>query len=182
MTSQTEQISKEINLLPRQERTLTDRQKRMIRERDNNRCQFPEPHNCNDHEQTPHVHHVTPFGVATRVMGKSATAADHPNNLLTVCEDIHVGGRRNPPEQTLHPDVPKARRNYARGNKQAFQEMYVQREQAMKEGRPYHRSDIDTEMKILAHVNTREAEKEGRFNMDKFISAGKRSRRSGPTT
>lgn len=168
-----------VSLHPRQERTLSSRQKAMVRARDGNCCQYPYPHICEGQLQ---VHHIKPFGELTRAKGKPASVADGLENLLTLCDEIHMGGRRNPLWMVIHEDVVKARRDYGRGNKQAYQDMYRAREESMRQGLPYHNTRFDKEMQQTARENTRRAIQDGTLSYREFDRArkGSRGRRTRP--
>lgn len=160
----------EIDLYPSQDRTLSNKQKEMIRRRDGFQCQFPLPHICNGDSQTLHVHHIKPFSYLTRVMGKPAEEADSPTNLISVCEEIHIGGRRNPLTKVLHPDTVEARRNY-HDNPNSYKEMFARRERRLRSGRLYHQSRWDTRMEMEAFNLTNRAVREGAFSMEEFNAA-----------
>lgn len=171
---------REIRLHPKQERTLSSRQKAMVRARDRNCCQYPYPHVC---EGPLQVHHIKPFGELTRAKGQPASVADGLDNLITLCDEIHMGGRQNPLWMVIHQDTVEARRRYGQGNKQAYQEMYQAREQRMKQGLPYHNTRYDAVMQRVAHENTRRAIQEGTFSYRAFEKArkGNRGRRTKAT-
>lgn len=172
----------EVQLLISQDRTLTPRQKEMIRARDGNRCMFPGPHKCNQSDQTLHVHHITPFSLGIKFMGLSNAAVDDPRNLISVCEEIHVGGRHNPLSLVLHPDAVKARRAYAQ-DRQSYQKMFKDREELMKQGKLYHNAAYDTQMKTIAYRQTMTAVENRSFSWEAFRDAGKKelpTRRTRP--
>lgn len=154
-----------------QRRTLSSRQKEMVRERDENRCQCPVPHICVGPLQ---VHHIKPFGEVTKAKGLPASEADSLENLLTLCDEIHMGGRKNPLWMIIHIDTVEARRSYAKGNKQAYYDMSRQREERMRQGLPYHNTRYDKQMLEIAQENTRRAIKEGTLSYEGFEHARKK--------
>ncbi len=154
-------------LYPIEKRTLTDAAKEEIRRRDGYECQFPGVHVCNGKDKTLHVHHVSPFGVEVQVKGLSAKAADHPYNVISVCEDIHIGGNLNPVDEIIHPDTARARRAY-RTDPEAFIKMKAERERLMKRGEPYHNDAWDHEMAAIAVANTIQAVRRGTFDWKPF--------------
>ncbi|HEX7042553.1 MAG TPA: hypothetical protein VF189_04860 [Patescibacteria group bacterium] len=152
-------------------RTLTNAQKELIRKRDGYKCQYPEPHICNGHEKTLHVHHITPTRWMQEHLGVPASEADSPLNLISVCEEIHIGGRRN--RHILHPDVPRARILYGQGNKNAYEEILGrERREKMERGEMYWDPIYDNTFRIRAMKQTGIARKAGWFDWE---AAGRRN-------
>lgn len=152
-------------------RTLTNAQKELIRRRDGYSCQYPDPHFCNGDKQTLHVHHITPTRWMQERLKRPPEEADSPLNLISVCEEIHIGGRRN--RHILHPDVPRARQMYGQGNKQAYEEILgKERRNLMQEGIAYWDPTYDDTFRIRARKKTGMAIVEGWFDWD---AAGKKN-------
>lgn len=108
--------------------SLTTKQREWTRDiRDSGRCQLNEmgiDHDCNGDIRKKNgnfrlqVHHIQP----ERYCDRLGIHADRADNVITICENGHVG------EDGIHPDIFQARQNYRRGNKEAFEQAFANRE------------------------------------------------------
>lgn len=97
---------------------FNDRQRGAIRQRDENKCQFPDDHACNGDDKLE-VHHVIPQRYAKEI---GIPDPDVPENALTICSQAH---------DLIHPDRVKARRTYHKDNR-SFQKMSEDRDKKLK--------------------------------------------------
>lgn len=132
---------------------LTKRERDSILERDDNRCQFPLKHVCRGDLQ---VHHVIPQRYAER-LGIPSSMYDQPENLITLCFNVHVGDDPN----CIHPDIRAARSDYRRGDKNAFAEAFHVREELIRARQPYWNTANDRLLTTKAWIQTAKAIRNG---------------------
>lgn len=101
---------------------FTAKQRQWIIDRDEGKCQFPEPHECDIAH--PQVHHITPQHYAATVFPK--LNPDVSTNGITLCKNAHVG------KDGVHPDTFQALQKYRSGEKSAFAQMAADRQQKLK--------------------------------------------------
>ncbi|MCX7955963.1 MAG: hypothetical protein N2593_02580 [Patescibacteria group bacterium] len=106
-------------------------QKKAIKERDKNICQFPDPHNCcggldrSIKERNLHVHHIIPQRYAKYL----DIDPDFLENGITLCRNAHM---------IIHPDMKQIR------NKREFFNVINEREGKLKKGEIYWNSTWDS--------------------------------------
>lgn len=134
---------------------LTDKQRIWVRDRDDNRCNFPVRWDtdtgvysrCGRRLFTElHVHHITPFSWAMRRLGWQAEDINHPTNLITLCKDCHF--------RKVHAtDMLEIFQVY-RDDKKAFEKMFERRRKLTENGTPYWDVRWDDVMKRIAESRT----------------------------
>lgn len=120
-----------------------------ILQRDGYRCQFhtfnPKTGKWARCKRTEHlhVHHVIPRGWASRHLTPDfiENELNTRSNLLTLCEEHHIG--KNWDGDCVHPDTRTANEKYRAGNKDAYHEMMVKREELNNAGKPYWNTLFD---------------------------------------
>ena len=107
--------------------SLSYQQRKIIRERDGNKCQFPVPgHKCNGRVNLE-INHIFPQKYC-RSLGVDP---DYPENLLTLCQNSHTGDPSNGRQiEPIHPDIRDARKGYHR-NRQAISEAIKEQEKPL---------------------------------------------------
>lgn len=124
---------------------LNEQQRKWVRNiRDSGECQFP--YDYKNKKGRLQVHHITP----QRLGG-----ADEPENLISLDETIHPG--------VIHPDVFAAKVEYAKGNKNAFDEMRQRRNEQIRSGEKYYNDTYDEEFRVIARHNTQNAALDKQF-------------------
>lgn len=124
---------------------FTERQRRWIRERDDEMCQHPD--DSIPHEGRLEVHHIEPQGWAKTILEKPEEEVDIPENAITLCANHHVG------DEGIHPDVAEAKRNY-RTNPRSFSDMFAERKRKMAERQKYWNDEWDEKMGLIARIRT----------------------------
>jgi hypothetical protein len=126
-------------------------QKDWVRERDDWACQFPLAHICFGMLQ---VHHILAQYYARAFLGLSEELVNDPKNLITLCENIHVGvnPKRLDPN-TIHSDFAQARRDYA-VDKRAFEDVSDRHRELTKLGLKYWFSNNDQLLFKIASERT----------------------------
>lgn len=139
---------------------VTRQQKAWVKERDNWECQFPLSHLCFGEIQ---VHHIIAQYYAQAWLGLLEMAVNSPSNLITLCENIHIGVnvRKEPDVNLVHPDHFEARKKYRAGNKLAFQQVAIGHKQMTLEGLKYWNDTNDDLLKVVADERTRKKERHG---------------------
>lgn len=147
---------------------LTKRQRDSILERDNHHSQMRHhdesggmaPMNekrckaCNGQGCKLQVHHIE----TQRIGGE-----DVPENLITLYECEHNGKLANGEfvdpntDFVVHPDMITTFKEYRKGNKNAFAEMFTKRSQTIAKGEAYWNTDHDQEMAETARERTKSA-------------------------
>ncbi len=111
--------------------------------RDGGRCQFPVQREADGpiticgRKDRLHVHHVNPRGNG---------GANMPANLITLCEAHHI--------DVIHPDMARARRDYRRGDKNAYRKTVKQHKEKAARGEIYWNDEWDHELSYRADRNT----------------------------
>ena len=141
-----------ISLLPLA--AFTRRQVKAIRQRDNNRCQFPTYSEksgwliCGRQDRLE-VHHIIPQRYAKQVLNWSEDRIDHPKNGITLCQAHH--------QDVIHPDIVKAKREYGE-DRASFDKCFENRDRLVKEGYKYWNDDWDRALAYKAEENTLSAQ------------------------
>lgn len=130
---------------------LSDKQRKSVRdERDDGKCQFPADHACTPEKLE--VHHVNPQRWEEDI-SIPEEVRDRPENLITICYNAH--------QVVVHPDMQDARRQYARGNKNAFRDVFVSRNEKVARREPYWNTIFDAVMLRVAKERTTNAKQRG---------------------
>lgn len=124
---------------------FTTEQRKAIKERDKNKCQFPAPHNCGGQLE---VHHI----LCQRYLTNLGVDPDFAENAITICRNAH--------QEKVHPDMKKARKEYRR-NKNSYREIFEQRDEMLRNREIYWNPQYDRQMQVVALRNTQRAKKEG---------------------
>lgn len=134
---------------------LTDKQRRWIRDRDDNRCNFPLRWDtdtgvysrCGRRYLTElHVHHIVPYSWASRRLGWEPDQINRPTNLITLCKDCHF--------RKIHAvDMLEIFQVY-RDDKKAFEKMFERRRKLTENGTPYWDIRWDEVMQRIANSRT----------------------------
>jgi len=127
---------------------FTKKQRDAIVDRDDGECQMPKKH---DHKGGLQVHHIIPQRYAKEV---GIENPDYPENGLTICEEAHVG------EDGIHTDIHAAKKAYGR-NKNAFQEVFKERQEKLRNKQTYWNTTWDRLMSVVAVRNTQKKKKQG---------------------
>lgn len=128
---------------------LTKTQKTAIRERDDNRCQFPDHLNGHKHEcgGNLNVHHILPQGYCNELN----INPDFPENCLTLCENSH---------KLIHPDMEYARKHWVpKGD--SYLKVQEKRKDSLEHKEVYWVTTWDRAMSATAVRRTQQKEKEG---------------------
>jgi hypothetical protein len=126
---------------------LNEKQRRAIRERDEHRCQFPAPHDCNEKEGLE-VHHI----LGQRYLRRLKVDPDYPENTISVCKNAH--------RRVIHPDMEEARRRYGM-DKDAYKKAFTARNDKLNKRQVYWNDQEDRPMQVVATRNTQKAEERG---------------------
>ena len=127
---------------------FTSSQKKAIRERDGNRCQFPADHPCNEKAELQ-VHHIIPQRYAKEV---GIEDPDFAENGITLCEISH--------QNKVHPDMQEAQQTYHK-NPNSFAQAFQKRDDKLKSREVYWNTTWDRLLHVLAVRNTQRAIKGG---------------------
>ena len=147
---------REVNVYRRVE--LNKAQKEWLRDRDERTCQYPEAHICFG---ILHLHHILPYRWAQEIEELAPEQINMPENLILLCENIHVGHDKAPPdERTLHPDTRQAKWEYYHDHdKQAFHKMAERRNSLVASGIRYWYAGRDDKLRMIAIERTRRKER-----------------------
>lgn len=134
---------------------LNFQQRKAIRERDGNKCQFPVPnHRCNGTKRLE-VNHIIPQKYAK----KMGIIPDFPENLLTLCQNAHTGDPSNGHHvDPIHPDVRDARKKYG-FDKEAIAKAIKEQQEKLDERMIYWNPQYDRQMTVLAIRNSQKEDK-----------------------
>lgn len=128
---------------------FTDQQKKWIRERDENKCNFPGHHRCNGkHGDNIHVHHIMP----QRYCHEFNIDPDFPDNGISICENSH--------QHMIHPDMDKALRDYG-SDKNSFSKAFSERNEKIQHREIYWVDKWDRAMQATVYRNTQRFFKRG---------------------
>jgi hypothetical protein len=116
---------------------LTEKQKTWVRDRDDNKCNFPVLWTDTTYDRCGrrrlqyevHVHHIVPYSWAANRLEWSPEEINHPSNLITLCKDHHF-------DYVHGTDMRDIYRRY-RENPDTFQQMFAERRRLTEEGTPY---------------------------------------------
>lgn len=131
----------------------TQNQKLWIRAAFDNQCAAFNVGMKGEHRGGLEVHHRLPQLYAYQLLGLTEEQVDSPTNGLPFCENHHVKGDH---ADVIHPDQQAALEDFRRGNKEAFQELQHQRQEAVKEGKPYWNTKWDSAMAAFNAFKVRE--------------------------
>lgn len=139
---------------PSQRKAIVERDKEFGIKKNKGGCQAPENHPCHGDKKI-HVHHVRP----QRYCVTLGVDPDFPENAISLCDEAHVGGKGK------HPDTAKAKENYAKGDKKAFEKMGEERQEKLDERTIYWDDKTDRQLDMLALRATQKKDKKegGRF-------------------
>lgn len=136
---------------------LTFKQRRVIRERDNNKCQFEKivpGHKCNGEEHLE-VNHIFP----RKYLLGLGVDPDYPENLLSICQRSHRGDPSNGHHvEPIHPDIRDAMKNYHKDNQSISRAIEKQRE-AQKKRTVWWNSQYDRQQQVISAKNTQEMDR-----------------------
>lgn len=138
----------------------TASQKRHIKDRDNNVCQFPDKHNCCGNAAKPiedrklQVHHIIPQRYAEEV---GIENPDTEENGITLCKTSHVG------PNGIHPDIATAH------SKSDFANVFQHRNELLKQHKIYWNDTWDRLLHVISLRNTQRFAKTGRIFPQKRI-------------
>jgi HNH endonuclease len=133
---------------------LTDKQKNWVRDRDDNRCNFPTHWTDSSYDRCGrrrlftevHVHHIVPYSWAARRLLWTPEEINNPYNLITLCKNHHFA--------YVHgTDMRDIFQKY-RDNKDAYREMFARRRKLTDEGIPYWDTQWDDIFKRIAEGRT----------------------------
>lgn len=125
----------------------TSDQRRWIHERDGDKCNFPAKHKCNGRHSL-HVHHIMP----QRYCRDIGMDPDFAENGILICENSH-NGEIFPGQPGIHPDMSKARHEYAK-NKNSYHDAFDHRDQLLHKGQIYWNDQWDRLLNATAQRNT----------------------------
>lgn len=127
---------------------LVERQRKSIRERDEQICQSPIAHKCFGRIE---IHHVAPQGFEKR-LGVPEYQRDRPENLLSLCQNFH---------HLVHPDEKEFLEIYHQDPKNARAYIEENRKRLNESGRIYWFQLWDDKLRSAANLRTRIAESSG---------------------
>ena len=140
-----------------------DRQRRWVRDRDDNQCQFPvvvsdESYRpCGSRNQLQVHHAIVPQRLALD-LGLEPADWDVKNNGITLCKPHHVG--------VIHPDMVAA--NLARPkNAEAFTDMFQNRQMLLQRGEPYWNTNYDEFLERIINARNARFEPEHPFPLNR---------------
>jgi hypothetical protein len=125
-----------IGLYELSKRAFSDKQRRWIKDRDENKCQAPFNHRCGP-KRILHIHHILPQGYG-KEMG--IENCDFPENGITVCRNAH---------DRVHPDMVESRREYSQ-NRGSFGDLRKKRNEQLKHREIYWDDTWDRAMQTVA--------------------------------
>lgn len=140
--------------MERRGKELTEKQKTWVRDRDDNRCNFPVSHTESSYSRCGrrrlftevHIHHIVPYSWAARRLGWEPESINSPTNLITLCKEHHFA--------YVHgTDMRDIFERY-RDNKQAYQIMFERRRQLTDQGIPYWDTQWDELFRLIAEGRT----------------------------
>lgn len=129
-------------------------QKKYIRERDHNECQFCAPHPCNGSHDMPEedrrlqVHHVIP----QRYAHEFGIDPDFVENGITLCEQSH--------QELVHPDMKEAKKTYFK-DKSSYKRVFDARKDKLKHRQIYWNDQWDRQFHTIIVRNEQRAKREG---------------------
>ena len=126
---------------------FTQSQKDWIRERDNNKCNFPGHHRCNGRHQLQ-VHHVMP----QRYCSELGIDPDFAENGITICEHSH--------QTMIHPDMQEAKSKYPE-NHDSYKEVFSARKEKLQQRQIYWNDKWDRAMQATVYRNQQRFTKSG---------------------
>lgn len=132
---------------------LTAKQKESILKRDNYTCQAPVAHKCNGDQKTLNVHHIMPQRFCTK-LGIAYQATNSPCNLISICENFHVG------YDGVHPDIAEGKRNFWKRDG-SWERVFEERNNKLERCEPYWETSWDRLFFNRATELTKEAYKKG---------------------
>jgi HNH endonuclease len=132
---------------------LTTKQRAWVRDRDDNRCNFPTSWTEHSYDRCGrrhfvelHVHHITPYTWAARRLGWEPEQINSPYNLITLCKNHHFA--------FVHgTDMREIFQQYA-DDKEAFAKMFARRRLLTDQGMPYWDTQWDQIFNIIAEGRT----------------------------
>lgn len=141
---------------------FTTKQRAWIRERDNNVCQacilgLPHSRECNGGPDTPpeerrlEVHHNLP----QRYAREHGIDPDFAENGITLSNSFH--------QEDIHPDMRVALVKYRRGDKKAFKQVSINRDEMLSRRAIYWNDRWDRVLSTRAVQNTQRFEKDNPF-------------------
>jgi hypothetical protein len=132
--------------------SFTLRQRKWIKERDNNQSQmrhYSEEQGWHTSPERPgdtiEVHHI---------QMQSEGGLDTPENGISLWQREHTGKNARKGEFIVHPEMEQARQDYHRGDKEAFKKAAEKHREQAKHGEPTHNDDHDIEMQQTATERT----------------------------
>ncbi len=137
---------------------LNFRQRKTIRERDGNKCNFPVPnHKCDGSKQLE-VNHIYP---RKYLLGMGVKNPDIPENLITICRNSHTGDPSNGRSiDPVHPDIRDARKNYA-NDKKSIEKAIQDQKDKQAERVVWWNDKHDRAMMTVAWRNNEKLDKKG---------------------
>jgi hypothetical protein len=134
---------------------LNFNQRKIIRERDGNKCNFPVPnHNCNGDKRLE-INHIHP----QKYLKSLGVDPDYPENLLTICQNSHTGDPSNGHHiEPIHPDVRDARKNYGK-DKKSIEKAIKEQEEKNAERVIWWNTEHDRQQQVIAVRNSQKMDK-----------------------
>lgn len=130
---------------------FSEKQRKAILLRDNNKCQAPFKHNCRGRLE---VHHIIPQHYARTILGLTEEETDKPENALTICLNAH---------RIIHPDLDQILIHYHelvdRGMV-PFRQLEDARGETLKQKKVYWDTQYDRLMLTLAFKRTAYAKRD----------------------
>ena len=136
---------------------FTRKQREFIRQRDGQKCNFPEHLNGHKHEcgGRLEVHHLLPQGYCQKLH----IDPDFVTNGITICRNAH---------HTVHPDMKIADAELAQGDQDAYQKAHQKHNELMAHGEIYWDPSWDRSMLATAVRNTQKVEAKGLIFPNKY--------------
>lgn len=132
---------------------LSNKQRNAIKKRDNDKCQIPFEHGCNESKRPLNVHHILPRRLVS-LLGLRQTTIDNPRNLITICESFHTGA------YGIHPDMAQAKSEYVL-NANSFGDAMLKRDEKLERLEAYWEFAWDDTLFEIANKNTNYFESKG---------------------
>lgn len=130
---------------------FTQRQKDYLKQVYNNKCQgklVGMKHECTEKKGLA-IHHIIPQAYAYSVLGWTEEQVDSELQGIPLCENAHVNRLGNNPN-AVHTDQFEALREYRAGNKNAFQELQMERKRKLERGEKYWNTQWDLNFTRMA--------------------------------
>lgn len=134
---------------------FTRAQRDYIKDRDVS-CVAPFDHDCNQTTKPLEVHHILGqryLAFVGKLMGFKIDP-DRPENAITLCRNAH---------HVIHPDMAEAMHHYHDEGADAIKQVFVDREEKLKNREIPWCDQHDRKMQVIAMVNTQKAKLSGKI-------------------